>query len=225
MERHFEHDLQELTAAVQRMGGLVEQAISRSVEALNGRDDRVAAEVIRADEEIDRLELEIDERAMTLLARYQLAAGDLRFVTTVLKITPSLERIGDYAANIGERAIELGKEPPSRRLVDIPLMARRAQEMLRGALDAFGSRDTASARAVIAMDDELDQRLEQIFRVLLSHMIEDPRTITRALRLTFVAKLFERIGDQATNICEMIVYMTEGQVIRHRGPAEQAPTP
>ncbi len=215
MERHFEHQLETLAAAVQRMGGLVEQAIGRSVEALVKRDAELAAQVIRDDQAIDQIELEIDQIVMETLARFQLAARDLRFVTTAMKIVPDLERMADHAVNICQRSIELNAEPPFKPLVDIPLMARRAQEMVRGALDAFINHDAAAARAVIAMDDDLDRRMEQVFRVLLSYMLEDPRTITRSIRLTFVAKTFERIGDQATNICEMVVYMAEGRVIKH----------
>jgi phosphate transport system protein len=205
------------------MGGLVEQAIGLSVEALVRRENKIAAQVIQGDETIDQLELEIDQLVMETLARYQLAARDLRFMTTAMKIAPDLERIGDYATSIAERAIELNAEAPIKQLVDIPLMARRAQEMVRGALDAFVNRDATAARAVIAMDDDLDRRLEQIFRVMVSYMIEDPRTITRAIRLTFVAKSFERMGDQATNICEMVVYMAEGRVIKHHRPESDQP--
>jgi len=162
------------------------------------------------------LENDIDQLIMETLARFQLAARDLRFVTTAMRIVPDLERIADYASNICERAIELNAEPPIQQLVDIPMMARRAQDMVRGALDAFVNFDANAARTVIDMDDDLDRRLEQVFRVLVSHMIEDPRRITRAIRLTFVAKHFERMGDQATNICELVVYMAEGRVIKHR---------
>jgi len=126
-----------------------------------------------------------------------------------------LERIADLATNVADRAIELNEEPQLKPFIDIPLMARRAQQMVRGALDAFVQRDPIAARAVIAMDDELDRRMEQVFRELLSFMMEDPRTTTRALRLMFVAKYFERMGDQATNIGEQIVFMAEGRVIKH----------
>jgi phosphate transport system protein len=125
-------------------------------------------------------------------------ARDLRFITTAMKITPDLERIADHAVNVSERVLELNEEPPLRMLVDLPLR-----------------NDAEAARVVIAMDDEVDRRMEQVFRVLLSHMIEKPQVISRALRLTFIAKYFERIADQATNICEMIVFMTEARVIKH----------
>jgi phosphate transport system protein len=154
---------------------------------------------------------------MELLVLHQPVAGDLRFVTTAMKITTDLERIGDLAVNISERAMELNKEPPLKPVVDLPLMASKAQEMVRGALDAFLRRDAALARTVIAMDDELDERMEQMFRVQLSFMMEDPASISRGLRMTFVAKYFERIGDMATNICEQVVFRAEGEVVKHQG--------
>jgi phosphate transport system protein len=152
---------------------------------------------------------------MEILGLQQPLARDLRFVITAMKITNDLERIADLATNVADRAIELNEEPQLKPFIDIPLMARRAQQMVRGALDAFVQRDPIAARAVIAMDDELDRRMEQVFRELLSFMMEDPRTTTRALRLMFVAKYFERMGDQATNIGEQIVFMAEGRVIKH----------
>jgi len=214
-DQTFGGKLGELAELLLKLGGMAEQAIGRSVRSLVDRDSSLAETTIASDSAVDDLELLIDERCMELLALRQPLASDLRFITTAMKITPDLERIADYAVNISERALELNQEPPLTAVVDLPLMAQRAQEMVRGALDAFVRRDADAARAVIRMDDELDNRLEQTFRVLLSHMIEDPRTITRALRLTFVAKHFERIGDQATNICEQIVYMVEGRVIKH----------
>jgi len=218
----FEEQLREIAESLLRMGGLVEETIGKSVRALVDRDSELAREVVAGDEEIDRLELLIDNLCIETLARNQPMAGDLRFVTTAMKIAPDLERIADHAVNISERALELNEEPPLRALVDMPLMAMRAQQMVRGAMDAFVRRDADAAWSVIKMDDDLDHRMEQVFRVLLSHMIEDPRTISRALRMTFVAKYFERIGDQATNICEQVVFMTSARVIKHtmvRDPA------
>ncbi len=213
--RHLQEVLDTLAGTLLRLGGLVEQAIGRSVTALVERDSDLARRVVRDDAEIDRLEIEIDRLCMEALALHQPLARDLRFITTGMKITTDLERIGDIAVNVGERAIELNEEPELKPLVDVPRMARRAQEMVRGALDAFVRRDAAAARAVIAMDDDLDARMERTFRELLSLMIGRPEAITRALRLTFVAKYFERIGDQATNVCEQVVYMCEGQIIKH----------
>ncbi len=213
--RHLEEQLDLLKEKLLLLGGLVEQAIGRSVEALVQRDSDVARAVIAGDAEVDRAELEIDRICMEILALQQPLARDLRFITTAMKITTDLERIADLAVNVSERAIELNEEPQLKPFVDLPLMARRAGEMVHGALDAFVQRDAIAARAVIAMDDDLDARMEQIFRELVSFMVGDPRSITRALRLTFIAKYFERIGDQATNVCEQVVYMCEGRVIKH----------
>lgn len=218
---NFEELLSILSEKVLRLGGLVEDAIGKAVRSLVDRDSSLAQHVLDGDQEIDKLELEIDDLCLEILARHQPMARDLRFITTAMKITPDLERIADHAVNISERAIELNREPPLRALVDIPLMAMRAQHMVRGALDAFVRQESQPAWSVIKMDDELDHRMEQVFRVLLSHMIEDPKTISRALRMTFVAKYFERIGDQATNICEQVVFMSEARVIKHGAYARQ----
>ena len=214
-ERHFEKEEERLKETILRLGSAVEAAIVDAIRALVERDPDIAREVLARDEEIDQLELEIDRICTDIIALYQPAARDLRFIIAALKIAPELERIGDLAGNISERAIELCEEPQLKPFIDIPLMARRAQEMVRGALDAFVQRDAAAARAVIQMDDELDDRMEQVFRELLSFMVEDTKTTTRCLRLMFVAKYFERMGDQATNIGEQIVFMAEGRVIKH----------
>jgi phosphate transport system protein len=212
---HLQNQLDEIAEKVLRLAGMAEEAIGKSVRALMDHDSSMAREIIDGDVEVDRLELEIDHLCLETLARQQPMAGDLRFLTTAMKITPDLERIADHAVNISERVLELDEEPPLRASVDLPLMAARAQEMVRGALDAFIRRDSRTAWEVIAMDDDLDRRMESVFRVLLSHMIEDPRTISRALRLIFVAKYFERIGDMATNICEQVVFMCEARVVKH----------
>lgn len=214
-QRHFEEQLDVLSEKVLVMGGLVEEAIGRSLASLVDRDADLARKVIDDDARVDRLELEIDQICTEILGLQAPLARDLRFVTTAMKITTDLERIADLAVNVSERALELIDEPQLKPFIDIPVMARHAQGMVRGALDAFVRRDAAAARVVIALDDALDARMEQVFRELLSYMIGDHRTITRALRLVFVAKSFERIGDQATNICEQVVYMTEGRVIKH----------
>jgi phosphate transport system protein len=215
LQRHFQDQLDILSEKVLVMGGCVEETIGNVVSALVGRDSDLARRVIRDDEKVDRFDLEIDQLGMEILGLHQPVARDLRFVITAMKITNDLERIADLCTNVAERAIELNTEPQLKPFIDIPLMARRAQQMVRGALDAFVQRDAAAARAVIAMDDELDERMEQVFRELLSFMTEDPKTTTRALRLMFVAKYFERMGDQATNIGEQIVFMAEGLVIKH----------
>ena len=216
-ERHFEKDLESLTAEVLRLGSLGQEAIEGALEALIGRDPEKARKVIDGDEVLDQQELRIDQMCTDLLALRQPMASDLRFLTTALKITPELERIGDLAVNISERSIELSREPILKPLIDIPRMAAISVQMLQGSLEAFVRRDADAARAIIRMDDEVDRLMEQVFRELLSFMIEDPRSITRAIRLTFVAKYLERMADACTNICEMVVYMAEGRIIRHGG--------
>lgn len=216
MLRHFDRDIEELKQLLLRMGAMVEDAMSQSIRALLERDTAIAEQVIAADNEIDQMELEIDQHTIELIAKMQPAAVDLRFVATAMKITPELERIADLAQDVCERAIELNREPQLKPMVDLPRLARTAQEMVRQALDAFVRRDAELARAVIVMDDEVDNMTEQSFRELLTYMLEDPRNISRAIRLTFIGKYFERMGDGATNICEMVVFLVEGKVIKHQ---------
>ena len=213
--RHFDRDIEELKELILRMGALVEEAITRSISALVDRDTHLAETVLASDDAVDRMELEIDDHTLELIAKMQPTASDLRFVATAMKITPELERIADLAVDVAERAIELNREPPLKPIVDLPRQAAIAQQMLRDALDAFVRRDSSLARAVIGRDDEIDLLTEQSFRELLTYMLEDPRNISRAIRLTFIGKYFERIADHATNICEMVVYLTEGKVIKH----------
>ena len=215
MIRHFDKDIEDLKQRLLRLSAVVEDAIGLSIRALLERDTQVAEGVIAADRMIDQMELEIDEETVELIAKMQPAAVDLRFVATAMKITPELERIADLAVDVCERAIELNREPPLKPLIDIPRLARMAQDMVRQSLDAFVRRDAALARQVIARDDEADLLTEQSFRELLTYMLEDSRNISRAIRLTFVGKYFERIADGATNICEMVVYLVEGKVIKH----------
>ncbi len=219
MMRHFDRDIEALKDQLLRMGAMVEDSISQSIRALLERDTAIAERVIAADNEIDRMELEIDQFTIELIAKMQPTAVDLRFVATMMKVTPELERIADLAQDVCERAIELNREPQLKPLIDIPRLARISQEMVRHALDAFVKRDANLARAVIARDDEVDLLTEQSFRELLTYMLEDSRNISRAIRLTFVGKYFERIADGATNICEMVVFLVEGKVIKHAGIA------
>jgi phosphate transport system protein len=217
IERHFEKELDRLTESILRLGAGVERAMGDALTALTERNVDLARRVIDGDEEIDQLELEVDLICTDLLALRQPIARDLRFIVTAIKIAPELERIGDLAGNISERAIELSGEALIKPYIDIPTMATITREMVRDSLNAFVRRDAAAAREIIARDDRVDQLMEQLFRELLSYMIEDPHTIGRALRLMMVAKYFERIGDGATNICEMVVYLAEGRMIRHGG--------
>jgi phosphate transport system protein len=213
--RHFDREIEHLKELLLRMGAMVEDQINESIRALLERDTAVAQRVIAADREIDQMELEIDQHTIELIAMMQPAAVDLRFVATAMKITPELERIADLAVDVCERAIELNREPPLKPLIDIPRLARISQDMVRQALDAFVRRDPVLARQVIARDDEVDILTEQSFRELLTYMLEDSRNISRAIRLTFIGKYFERMADGATNICEMVVYLAEGKVIKH----------
>jgi phosphate transport system protein len=220
MLRHFDKDIDELKDELLRMGARVEDAINLSIRALLDRDTAIAEQVIAADTEIDRQELDIDQHTVELIAKMQPTASDLRFVATIMKVTPELERIADLAVDVCERAIELNREPQLKPLIDIPRLARISQEMVRHALDAFVQRDATLARAVIARDDEVDLLTEQSFRELLTYMLEDSRNISRAIRLTFVGKYFERMADGATNICEQVVFLVEGKVIKHAGNIE-----
>ena len=213
--RHFDREIENLKELLLRMGAMVEDQINQSIRALLDRDTATAQKVIDGDGAIDRMELEIDQHTVELIAKMQPAATDLRFVATAMKITPELERIADLAVDVCERAIELNHEAPLKPLIDIPRLAHISQEMVRQSLDAFVRRDATLARQVIARDDEVDLLTEQSFRELLTYMLEDSRNISRAIRLTFIGKYFERIGDGATNICEMVVYLVEGKVIKH----------
>jgi phosphate transport system protein len=164
---------------------------------------------------INALDVEIDETCLSLLALHHPKAGDLRFITTTMKISAELERMGDLAENIAERAIELNEEPQLKPYIDIPRMAEWTIQMVKECLDAFVNRDAELARKVCRDDDFVDDLTEQLFRELVSFMLEDPRTVTRAARLTFVGKYYERIADHATNIAELVVYLVEGKIIRH----------
>jgi len=215
MYRHFDRDIEEIKDLLLRMGAMVEDAISESIRALLERDTALAEEVIRNDDRIDQMELEIDRRTLELMAKMQPAAVDLRFVAAMMKITPELERIADLAQDVCERVIEVNREPALKAMIAIPRLAQDAQSMVRQSLDAFVRRDAGLARKIIAQDDSIDQQTEQSFRELLTYMLEDPRNISRAIRLTFIGKYFERMADGATNICEMVVYLVEGKMIKH----------
>jgi phosphate transport system protein len=215
MHRHFDDELKQLKSKLLRMGGMVEDQIQGSLRALVGRDSALARRVIENDHQINTLDVEVDEDCLRLLALQQPTARDLRFITTAMKISTELERMSDLAENICERAIELNEEPQLKPYIDIPRMADWALQMVREALDAFVRSDGELARKVCADDDFIDDLTEQLFRELLSFMLENPATITRAIRITFIAKYLERIADHATNVAELVVYMVEGKIIRH----------
>jgi phosphate transport system protein len=215
MQRHFHEELEALKQTLLAMGALVEDQIRLVMRALVERDDALAREVIERDRRVNTYDVEVDEQCVELLALHQPAAGDLRFITTAMKIVTDLERIGDQAVNIAQRAIELGGEPQLKPYIDLPRMAERAQRMVKESLDAFVSRDTALARRVCAADAEVDAIKEQIFRELLTFMMQDPHTIPRAIRLIFISRFLERVADHATNIAEMVIYLVEGKMVRH----------
>jgi len=217
MHRSFEEALQEIRETVLTMAGLVEHSLSEATRALTGRDRETARRVIGADDEIDAFEVEIDRLATEFIVRHQPAATDLRFVVAAIKLGPELERIADNAVNIAERALHLAEQPPLKPLIDLPRMLNMARAMVTDAIGAFVARDPEAARTVILRDNEVDGLYLQLLRELITFMIEDHRTITRAIDLIFVARFAERVADQATNICEEVVYLVEGTPIRHTG--------
>ncbi len=217
MERKFDEELKNLKDKILKLGALVEEQVQNAVNALVKRDSKLAKDVIERDTQVNRLEVEIDEECIRLIALRQPAGSDLRFITTAMKLVTDLERIGDLAVDICERAMELNLEPQLKPFIDIPRMADISMQMLKGALDAFVNRDSKLAQEVCARDDEVDNLNVQIFRELLTFMVEDSHTITRAVRISYISKYLERIADHATNIAEMVVYLVEGKIIRHMG--------
>lgn len=218
MQRHFDQELDDLRTQILRMGALVEEQIQRSIQALVDRDADLASRVIERDALVNSLDVDIDETCMRLLALQAPAARDLRFVTTAMKISTELERMSDLAENICERVIELNEESQLKPYIDIPRMAEWTMRMVRECLDAFVRSDAVLARKVCADDDFVDNLTHQLFRELLSFMIENPATISRAIRLTFIGKYIERIADHATNVSELVIYMAEGKIVRHTIP-------
>jgi phosphate transport system protein len=213
--RLFDEELDALKARILRMGSLVETQVANAIKALVERNTDLARNVIATDHQVNAYDVEIDEECIRLLALRQPTASDLRFITTAMKISTDLERMSDLAEDICERALELAEEPQLKPYIDIPRMAEHARMMVKEALDAFVNRNADLARKVCREDDFVDELTDQVFRELLSYMMEDPQTIRRAIRITFVAKYIERIADHATNVAEMVVYLVEGKIIRH----------
>src|ERR687892_1362471 len=211
--KSYDEQIKLLTRKILEMGGLVEQQIARSIEALVNRSTEQAERVIERDDQIDRLEEEIDQQAIRLFALRQPMAVDLRLIAMAMKISNDLERIGDYAVNMARRAERLASAQPIKPLVTIPRMAQLCQTMVKDILDAYVERDVQKASAVWHRDDEVDEMYNSLFRELLTYMLEDPRNITTAIDLIFIAKNLERIGDHATNIGEKIHYMIHGERI------------
>jgi phosphate transport system protein len=213
--RHLDDELSSLRDRVLLLGGEAEQALERAMYALCERDSEVAREVLRHDDCIDHLEVEIDRQCIDIIALRQPAARDLRFVISVAKMAPVLERIADHACNIARTAIDLNNEPELKSVYELRKMAEHALKMLRAALDAFTSSDPLTAREIIKSDSEINDLYNHIFHGLIEMMVTEPATATRGARLLFVAKHLERIGDYVTDICELTVYMAEAAFIKH----------
>lgn len=216
-DRGYHRQLQELRDNLLVMGANVEEMLSSSMRALQDRDTELAERTIRLDRPINRLEMETDDLCLRILARRQPLASDLRFITMALKLVTDLERIGDLGVNVCERVIELNRESPLSGTMGIVDMADAAQSMLREALDAFVDADVEAAERVIARDNVVDAYYQQVFREILAIMLDDPNTIQRGIKAQSIAKYLERIGDHATNIAEMVVFMVRGKDIRHSG--------
>ncbi len=207
---HYDRQLQTLREDLLLLGNMAEKAVERSVDALRLRDADLARRIVVADREIDNLSYELEERALLLIATQQPMAADLRTIAGALFIIGELERIGDYAEGIGKIALEVNKEPPLKPLIDIPRMAGIAIDMLHQSLGAFIDRDLASCRVIWQRDDELDGLYNQVYRELLTYMLNDPKTIERATQLLWAAHNLERIGDRVTNICERTAFIITG---------------
>ena len=215
VHRHLDEELAALRDIVLRLGGEAETALRRAMHSLAERDTSEAREVLDHDDAVDQLEVDVDQRAVDIFALRQPAARDLRFVMSVTKMAPVLERIADHACNIARAAIDLNNEPELNH-ARLYQMGEIALEMLAGALDAFTKNDAMAARQIIARDSQINELYNRIFHDLIEQMAQEPATATRDARLLFVAKHLERIGDYVTDICELTVYMAEAAVIKHR---------
>ena len=208
----FHKKLNEVQDDVLAMGSMVEKAILRSVESLKKRDLEMANQVVAGDIHINNKRFDIENRCINLFATQQPMASDLRIIISVLNIITDLERIGDYADGTAKIAIMLSDEPPLKPLIDIPRMAEKVSDMLRRSLDAFIKQDSEAARQIAAEDDEIDELHSQVLRELLTYMVEDPKTVTRATRLIWVNQNLERCGDRVTNICERVIFLVTGKM-------------
>lgn len=222
IERPFDEELKALKEKLLEMAARAEEQIALAVRALKERREDLAGEVLEREAAINRLDIEVDEMAMKLLALRQPMAADLRFITSAMSIGTDLERIGDLAVNIAERTLDLLKRPQLKPLIDIPRMAELAQAMVRDALNAFVNGDEKLAKQVCERDDQVDEINDQVFRELLTYMMQDPGTITRAVDLILVGRHLERIADHATNIGEDVIYMVKGRTIKHHAEEGRA---
>jgi phosphate transport system protein len=215
MKRHFDDELKRLKDKLFRMGLQVEEAVARASEALFSRDSKKAEAVLKGDQEINLSEIEIDELGHELIALHQPTAVDLRFITMVLKINNDLERMGDQAVNIAEKAIEINQEPPMKPYVDLPKIAETARGMMREALNAFVERDPAKAKEILEKDDVIDRLNDRVYEDLQKIMREKPEAVRQGVALIMVSHNLERVADLATNIAEDVIYLTRGIDVRH----------
>jgi phosphate transport system protein len=221
--RHFQEELDALKQQLLAMGGLAEERVREAVRALTEREAEALNTILAGDEPINGLHIDLDARCFRLLALHQPMAADLRVIVAAVKINTDLERVGDLAVNIAEAGLRCLRQPPVKPLIDLPQMGEIAQRMLRDALDAFVRRDVPLAEAVLAEDDRLDALKTQIFRELLTHMLQDPTTIEPALDLILISRHLERIGDHATNIAEDVIFMVSARDVRHQGTDPNEP--
>jgi len=216
MQRHFDEELKELHKDILKMAVMAQEAIYKSVEALKNREKAMALNVIEADDKVDALELVIDEKCIDLIARHQPMAGDLRFITTGMKVNAELERIADLAVDIAQRVLALVEKPILKPLVDIPKLSTVAQSMVRDVIDAFVNKDVGLAKEVLLRDSQADKLRNSVQDELINdYMMRDPKSADRAVPLLLIARHLERICDHTTNIAEDVIYMIEGQVVKH----------
>lgn len=208
----LDRDLHALQDDILRLGGMLEAAISRAMDCLARRDLQLARQIVADDARLNALRFHVEEACVNLIATQQPAASDLRAVVATIITVSELERMGDYAAGIAKTVLKMGDEPLLKPLLDLPRMADECRAMMRRALDAYVTRDAEAARVVAAQDDVIDGLYNQIFRELMTYIVEDPQTISRALYLLFAAHNFERIGDRAVNICERVIFMASGEL-------------
>jgi phosphate transport system protein len=220
--KHFHEGLNDLKSTLVGMAGLAEEQVRKAVRALIDRDLDQAEEVVAGDDAIDELEVQVDNMAISLLALQQPMARDLRFITMAMKISNDLERVGDHAENIADAVKYMIEAPPFPVLPEVEEMVRLATDMLANALDAFVRGDAAQAREIISRDDRVDELHDNNFRILLTHMMEDPRRITAGMDLLLISGNLERIADLATNICEEVIFLVEGQSVKHATLSDQS---
>lgn len=215
MHRHFEEELAELKQKLLTMGSLVERALHQSIKALVERDAQLGLGIFDGEESINRLEIEIDDRAMRLLALQQPMATDLRLIASAVKINNDLERIGDLCVNIAQRVLSLLNQPPISPMIDLPRMATLAERMLHDGLDAFVNRNADLAKTVLERDDAVDRLRDEVFQELVRYMSAHPESVQRGLDLLLISRNIERVADHATNIAEDVIYVVAGRDVRH----------